>query len=166
MLKAFAAANYAYVHNITRPTTPNLFVRYVDTTPSQSSYTVRANQYKYTFVITVAGTVCNLYCGPRAFLIIDSKGNFVCWRDQDPNFWGSQPAYGKICIPDVEKTPACNVAVPTLFSVGYCDMVAYILISGYSNYECCYDDHNSGSAKRTELTKRDATTTYFSLRNA
>jgi hypothetical protein len=51
-------------------------------------------------------------------------------------------------------------------AVGYCDMTAYILLTGYANYECCYDDHNSGSAKRTELTKRDATTTYFSLRNA
>jgi hypothetical protein len=161
--KAFAATNYTYVHNIPLPATPSMFVRYVDTTPTQSSYYQRWNQYRYQSSSGILAG-CNLYCGPRAYLV-NVNGTLICWRDQNSNFWG-QFKYPEFCIPDVETTNACKILIPNLAAVGYCNMILYQHIPAYANYTCCYDDHNSGVGLNIDLTLRYATTSYYTLRNA
>lgn len=159
---SFAAANPSVVRSYTQPPRPAGMVRYVDTTLTQPTYATRANQYLYH---TSGGSqgVCYLYCGLRSFLTTDAAGNVICQRDTRTPFWGSQTGYKSSCIPDVEESFACQLQFPNL--IGGCDMTSYQYDNDYKNYECCYDDHNTGGGHFTDLTRRAVATSLYTLRN-
>lgn len=73
-------------------------------------------------------------------LTTDSNDIYICSRNQNSNFWRGLSGYGEYCIPDVDTTLVCSVAVGAMSYVGGCNMVSYISDPFYSNYECCYDD--------------------------
>jgi hypothetical protein len=165
---SYAAANPAIVGAYTKPAKPDGFNRWTDTTTTQGSYSTRVNQYRYTYSLALSGSVCNVYCGPRSFLTLDPYGNPVCQRDM--SFWNNLSGYGTYCIPDVDKV--CSGvpvdSIPTLASIGACNMNAVrssSLHPSYSTYECCYNDRNKAFYVPNDLTKRIGSTTLFSLRN-
>ena len=160
---SYAAANPAIVGAYTKPAKPDGFNRWTDTTTTQGSYSTRVNQYRYTYSLALSGSVCNVYCGPRSFLTLDTNGKLVCQRD--PTFWNNLQGYGSYCIPDLDKTPACSEYSPEMSTVGGCDMGVYGTWGNY-NYGCCYNDANSAIYVPNDLTKRFVgPTTLFNLRN-
>lgn len=133
----YTSNNNSTVHAISIPATPANFTRYANT----SDYSSRKNQYRYKYNYVVSGIECNIYCGPRSFLIKDSgSGNYICQRDQSSQFWGGQSGYGTQCIPDVDLNFVCSEVVNDLGNVGACDMSVYTNHAFYTNYECCYDN--------------------------
>lgn len=125
----FASTNQFYVQGLTAslPSVPSGFTRYSDTNTPQTTYSTRANQYRYKKSTSYG--ICNVYCGLRSFLTTDANGNLVCKRDQDANFWGGS-IYPTYCIPDADKTNACTEATQFYGSVGQCNMAIYSSISG------------------------------------
>jgi hypothetical protein len=141
---------------------PSGFTRYVDST--NSSYSTRANQYKYT--ANIFATTCSIYCGPRSFLTRDSSNYLICQRDNTVNFWGasSPSGYQQYCIPDTDKNSNCGLIIPILSGYTACDSKNYA--SGpYSSYQCCYLDAQDPRST-FDLTFRKKNTTLYSLRNA
>ena len=120
---SYAAANPAIVGAYTKPAKPDGFNRWTDTTTTQSSYSTRVNQYRYTYNLALTGSVCNVYCGPRSFLTLDPNGNVICQRDM--SFWNNLSGYGSYCIPDVERVCIGVESLNTLGMVGACNMYTY-----------------------------------------
>lgn len=158
---AFATTNATYVQSLTAslPSIPSGYTRF----SNQSLYGFRWNQYRYSAVSN--GVTCNVYCGLRSFLTIDSNGSYVCYRDQNSNFWGTT-GYNSYCIPDVDRNSACTTLQGAYADVGQCNMVAYNGNPQLAGYECCYNDANKASYVPNDLTKRAKTTNAFALRNA
>lgn len=152
------------------------FYRYNDTSANQTSYKKRSNQYRFTSIASYFGATCDIYCGLRSFLTTDANGKLICQRDMSANFWGGLTIpYQGYCIPDVDKTLACQGLFatiqnqPNLANVGSCNMIAYAntqIYGNYSNYQCCYNDVNSGSFTPDDLTKKSIATSLYNLRNA
>lgn len=159
---SWATANPTIIGTYTKPAKPDGFTRWTDTATAQNSYKSRPNQYRYIYSAGMFGE-CNVYCGPRSFLTLDTNGRLVCQRD--PTFWNKLQGYGSYCIPDVDKTPACSEYSPEMSTVGGCDMGVYGTWPGYK-YQCCYNDANSAIYVPNDLTKRFVgPTTLFTLRN-
>ena len=159
----FAANNQAYVQSLTSslPSIPSGYSRYTDTTPNQANYANRWNQYRYN--ISNGYGTCNVYCGLRSFLTTDANGTYVCYRDQDSNFWGGASGYTSHCIPDVDKTNACSLALPDYGGVGRCNMASYT-DPKFAAYECCYTTITIPPPDN--LIVRFVRTTLYTLRNA
>jgi hypothetical protein len=160
---SYAAANPSVVSAYNKPTKPAGFTRWTDNTTAQSSYTVRANQYRYTYPLALSGSVCNVYCGPRSFLTTDANGKVVCQRDM--SFWNNLKGYGPICIPDADKVCVQVGSINVLGTVGACNMLTYTGVPGYSGYECCYNEKNQNTYTPNPLTTRSGATNLFALRN-
>lgn len=156
----FASANNQLVHSYAQPNLPANFVRYVDNTLTQNTYNSRANQYRYMVTHPTFG-VCNIYCGPRSFLTRDINQNIICQRDMSNDFWGGVlGTFDQFCIPDFDKTNACQYSFPSMTSS--CKTASYIN-SPYSIYECCYVDTNTNNF---DLNVRGIKTSLYTLRNA
>lgn len=149
-----------------QPQIPSAFERYTDNSQGQSSYSVRANQYKYTSTSSMFGAKCNVICGLRSFLTVDQSSRLVCQRDMNSYFWGGfQGQFNSVCIPDVDKSPICTAtAGPVLSNVGACSTQAYSN-TNYQGMQCCYNDRNNIPGGNPDITTKLQSTLLYTLRN-
>ena len=129
-------------------------------TPPLSS---RKNQYMYLMSTSLFnGQYCQLYCGLRSFLVVDSYGNLVCRRDMSNNYWGGIPTnYPEYCVPDTFYSSTCTSFIPALSNLqnGACNLYFSTPYQG-KGYDCCF--HNRYEVQGViadEVNKKSSATT-------